>query len=30
MKDHFLEKAPQVVAKLAEEIAERYGKKGGA
>ncbi|MBP6333491.1 MAG: ATPase [Aminivibrio sp.] len=30
MKDQFAEKAPQVVSKFAEEIAGRYGKKGGA
>lgn len=30
MKDQFTEKAPLVVSKLAEEIAERHGKKGGA
>ena len=30
MKEQFEEKAPLVVSKLAEEIAGRYGKKGGA
>ena len=30
MKDQFGEKAPPAVSKFAEEIAERYGKKGGA
>ena len=30
MKDQFAEKAPSIVAALAAETAERYGKKGGA
>lgn len=30
MKDQFTELAPELTAKFAAEIAERYGKKGGA